>query len=424
MSSHPSTPPLAARMALGFLERLQHGQLQLQLPDGSQRLFGQRNPSGQAEAATDATDATADAVMIVSDWNAFSRILRDGDIGFAEAFMDGQWHTPHLPALLCLLAANRQALDAPLYGSWIGRLLHRLTHLLRSNTRAGARRNIAAHYDLGNEFYALWLDAGMTYSAGVFTQPDWSLSQAQDEKYRRVLEQLQLAPASRVLEIGCGWGGFAERCVGEGHHLTGLTLSQRQLDYARARLQPFAAQVDLTRVDLPKIDLQLRDYRDLGRLPDGSAERYDAVVSIEMIEAVGERWWPSYFERIASVLPGGGRAVIQAILIDDALFERYRRGSDFIQQYIFPGGMLPSLSRFTALAEAAGLQLVQRFHFAEGYARTLALWRERVLATREQILAMGFDTRFLRMWEFYLAYCEAGFRSGSTDVAQLTLERR
>ena len=407
MSPTPSTPPLAARMALGFLERLQHGQLQLQLPDGSQRLFGQSKPS-------DTADAPAEAVMAVSDWTAFSRILRDGDIGFAEAFMDGQWHTPHLPALLCLLAANRQALDAPLYGSWIGRMLHRLTHLLRSNTRAGARRNIAAHYDLGNDFYALWLDAGMTYSAGVFTQADWSLDQAQAEKYRRVLAQLPLAPASRVLEIGCGWGGFAERCVGEGHHLTGLTLSQRQLDYARARLQPHAAGVDL----------QLRDYRDLGRLADGSAERYDAVVSIEMIEAVGERWWPSYFERIASVLPGGGRAVIQAILIDDALFERYRRGSDFIQQYIFPGGMLPSLSRFTALAEAAGLQLVQRFHFAEGYARTLAIWRERVLATREQILAMGFDTRFLRMWEFYLAYCEAGFRSGSTDVAQLTLERR
>ena len=412
MSPTPSTPPLAARMALGFLERLQHGQLQLQLPDGSQRLFGQRKPSHAA-------DAPAEAVMAVSDWNAFSRILRDGDIGFAEAFMDGQWHTPHLPALLCLLAANRQALDAPLYGSWIGRMLHRLTHLLRSNTRAGARRNIAAHYDLGNDFYALWLDAGMTYSAGVFTQADWSLDQAQAEKYRRVLAQLPLTPASRVLEIGCGWGGFAERCVGEGHHLTGLTLSQRQLDYARARLQPYAAGVDL-----PRVDLQLRDYRDLGRLPDGSAERYDAVVSIEMIEAVGERWWPSYFERIASVLPSGGRAVIQAILIDDALFERYRRGSDFIQQYIFPGGMLPSLSRFTALAEAAGLQLVERFHFAEGYARTLAIWRERVLATREQILAMGFDTRFLRMWEFYLAYCEAGFRSGSTDVAQLTLERR
>ncbi len=390
----PARWPLAARLVLGQLERLNIGALQVDLPDGSSRLFG-HGPAG--------------ALMQVNEWSVFARVARDGDIGFAEAFLDGQLQTPDLAGLLTLLARNREALDTPLYGSWYGRLAHRLVHLLRSNTRAGSRRNIAAHYDLGNDFYSLWLDPGMTYSSALFAHPAMSLEDAQDAKYARILDELALAPQSHVLEIGCGWGGFASLCTSHGHQLTGVSLSQRQLDYAGKRLQ-LALLTDQAR-------LEYRDYRDI-------RGRFDAVASIEMVEAVGERWWPAYFSKIAEVLPMGGRAVVQSILIDEALFERYRRGSDFIQQYVFPGGMLPSGQRFSELAGAAGLSVARDFRFGPDYARTLALWHERFLASGDAVRALGFDERFMRLWRFYLAYCEAGFNSGSTDVAQFTLIRQ
>jgi len=396
-ASKPAIPaPLSwpARLALGALERLNQGVLHLELPDGSNRFCGQ----GERSAA-----------LHIRDWAVFDRILRGGDIGFAEAYLDGQWETPHLSGLLTLLAANRDALDAPLYGSLSGRIMHRLVHLLRANTRAGSRRNIAAHYDLGNDFYALWLDAGMTYSSAVFESKSQSLEDAQAAKYQRVLEALQPAPGSRILEIGCGWGAFAERAAGAGHHVTGVSLSRRQLEYATARIE---------RAGLAgHAHFEFRDYRDL-------RGQYDAVASIEMVEAVGERWWPAYFDRIASALVPGGRAVVQSILIDDALFDRYRHGSDFIQRYIFPGGMLPSGMRFKALAEKAGLAVVDDFRFGPDYARTLELWRERFTEKLDAVRALGFDERFLRMWHFYYAYCEAGFNSGSTDVAQFTLVRK
>jgi len=387
-------PSWAARLALGALERLDQGVLHLELPDGSSRLYGRGEHS---------------AALHIRDWAVFDRLLRGGDIGFAEAFLDGQWDTPDLSGLLALLAANRDALDAPLYGSLAGRIMHRLVHLLRANTRSGSRRNIAAHYDLGNDFYSLWLDAGMTYSSAIFSSKSQSLEDAQAAKYQRVLDALQPEPGSRILEIGCGWGAFAERAASAGHHVTGVSLSRRQLEYATSRIE---------RAGLAeRAQFEFRDYRDL-------SGQYDAVASIEMVEAVGERWWPTYFTRIAAALAPGGRAVVQSILIEDNLFDRYRRGSDFIQKYIFPGGMLPSGKRFKELAEHAGLSVVDDFRFGPDYARTLELWRESFTEKLDAVRALGFDERFLRMWHFYYAYCEAGFNSGSTDVAQFTLVKK
>jgi cyclopropane-fatty-acyl-phospholipid synthase len=382
---------MSAALVLRTLERLERGRLEVSLPGGRRHAFGE-------------ADAPA-AELEVRSLRAFARVLRGGDIGFAEGYLEGEWTTSHLPRLLTLLAANREPLEKPLYGGVLGRLLYRLLDLTRANTRGGSRRNIAAHYDLGNDFYALWLDRGMTYSSALFGgDAGRSLEDAQHAKLRRALERLAPGGDGRVLEIGCGWGSFAEVAADRGYRVTGLTLSQAQLAYARARLDGRAT-------------LVLRDYRD-------EHGRYDAVASIEMIEAVGERWWPAYFGRIAAVLPRGGRALVQAIVIDDALFARYRRGSDFIRRYVFPGGMLPSPARIAAEAGRAGLAVVEAFPFGPDYARTLSLWRHRFLARWPEARALGYDERFRRLWEFYLAYCEAGFTTGSTDVVQYVLEKQ
>jgi len=382
---------MSAALVLRTLQRLEHGRLEVALPGGERRAFG-------------ASDS-ARADLEVRSRAAFARILRAGDIGFAEGYLEGEWTTSDLPRLLTLLAANREPLERPLYGSLLGRLANRLLHLARANTRSGSRRNIAAHYDLGNDFYALWLDPSMTYSSALYAgDAARTLEGAQRAKLARVLERLELAPSARLLEIGCGWGSFAELAAANGHHVTGLTLSAEQLDHARKRLGAAAA-------------IELRDYRD-------ERGRYDAVVSIEMIEAVGERWWPAYFAKIAEVLPAGGRALVQAIVIRDELFARYRTGSDFIQKYIFPGGMLPSPARFEFEAAAAGLRVAEAHRFGPDYARTLAEWRRRFLARWGEARALGYDERFRRLWEFYLAYCEAGFATGSTDVVQYLLVKR
>jgi len=382
---------MSAALVLRTLERLERGRLEVSLPGGRRHAFGETN---------------APAVDLeVRGLGAFARVLRSGDIGFAEGYLEGEWTTSNLPRLLTLLAANREPLDKPIYGGVLGRLLHRLLDLARSNTRAGSRRNIAAHYDLGNDFYSLWLDRTMTYSSALFAgEPGRSLEDAQRAKLSRALDRLAPGGEGRILEIGCGWGSFAELAADRGYRLTGLTLSKAQLAYARARLDGRAT-------------LQLRDYRD-------EHGHYDAVVSIEMIEAVGERWWPAYFGKIAEALPRGGRALVQAIVIDDALFARYRRGSDFIRRYVFPGGMLPSPSRIAGEAARAGLEVADAFAFGKDYARTLALWRERFLARWPEARALGYEERFRRLWEFYLAYCEAGFTAGSTDVVQYVLQKR
>lgn len=394
--------PLAARSVLAMLQHLRYGRLELRLPDGSAMSFG--------------VDAhpTEHAHVQVLDWAVFSAVLRRGDIGFAEGYFLGQWSTDDLPALLCLLLANRAALERALYGSPLGTLLARLRHLLlRRNTRRGSRDNIHAHYDLGNAFYRLWLDPGMTYSAALFVEPGMSLERAQQAKLDRVLRQLHVQPGQRVLEVGCGWGGFLQTAARAGMQADGITLSTQQFDFARSRLADAALESSAR--------VHLCDYRDAARLaPPGG---FDALASIEMFEAVGEAYWPSYFRSVADLLKPGGWACIQTIVIDEALFADYRRGTDFIQRYIFPGGMLPSRTAFLEQARRAGLEVHGSHAFGADYASTLAMWRERFLAALPEVREQGFDRRFELLWDFYLAYCEAGFALGSIDVVQFTLRK-
>lgn len=394
----PTRPlPPAMRAIVPLLKQLRGGVLRIEYPEGGVGIFG---------------EGGRPLTLRMHDWRMCGAVLRAGDIGLAEAYVDGAWSCDDLPAVLALLNRNRAALERVIYGSLWGGLAYRLRHLLNRNSKSGSRRNIHAHYDIGNAFYRLWLDPSMTYSSALYSgtlhQGATTLEQAQAAKYRRILDQLALQAGERVLEIGCGWGGFAEMAAKRGAHVTGLTLSTEQLEYARERLQ--RARVD------DRCTLLLQDYRDT----HGS---YDAIASIEMFEAVGERYWPDYFACLARNLKPGGRACVQTIVIDDALFPRYRKGSDFIQQTIFPGGMLPSPSVFRRHAAAAGLRVTDAYTFGPDYARTLAEWRERFLARSADVLALGFDERFMRTWEFYLAYCEAGFGTGSIDVVQFTLER-
>jgi cyclopropane-fatty-acyl-phospholipid synthase len=336
-------------------------------------------------------------------------VLSKGDIGFAEGYISGAWHTSDLTGVLCLLANNRSALDQAIYGRWWGRVYSRLRHLLNANSLEGSRRNIASHYDLGNDFYALWLDPSMTYSSARFDGDlALSLQDAQTRKYQHMLDLLDLPDGQSLLEIGCGWGGFAEHAARTAaHQVRGITLSREQLDYAKARIQ----QARLSET----CSFAFQDYRE-------ETQQYDGIVSIEMFEAVGEAYWPAYFDTLKRSLKAGGRAVVQTILIDDALFERYRTGSDFIQQYVFPGGMLPSPSRFTEQAARAGLKVTAQERFGLDYAETLKRWRRTFHDQIDAVRNQGFDERFLRIWHFYLAYCEAGFHAGSIDVAQFRLE--
>jgi cyclopropane-fatty-acyl-phospholipid synthase len=395
----PRSAPAAARTVLRLLERLRHGTLTLQLPDGTVRQYG----SGSQPAAA----------ITLHNWNVLGAALKSGDIGFAESYMAGDWGTPQLADLLRLLIRNRQQLEEVVYGHWLSGLVYRLRHLLNRNTRANSRKNIHAHYDLGNDFYRLWLDPTMNYSAAWFEgDPAGDLSEAQHAKVRRALQLAHVQPGDRVLEIGCGWGALAEKAVSEfDARLTGVTLSTEQLAWGRERLARLGSDA------AERADLRLQDYRDINDGP------YDAVCSIEMVEAVGREYWPTYFQTVARLLKPGGRACIQSIVIDDRLFERYLKSTDFIQQYIFPGGCLPSPTEFRRQAAAAGLQVVDELAFGPDYAETLRRWRQQFLAERARILPLGFDERFMRLWEFYLAYCEAAFDEGSTDVVQFTLQK-
>ena len=385
--------PASARPLLRLLDRLDGGSLELSLPDGSCRIFAGAGPRH--------------AAMDIRDWALFDAVLARGDIGLAEAWLDGQWESPDPAALLTLLAENRDALARALYGSAWSLFGARLRHAFNANTRAGSRRNILAHYDLGNDFYRLWLDPGMSYSSALYEgDPQRPLQEAQEAKNRRILSKLQATPGQRVLEIGCGWGGFAELAARDGLAVHGITLSPSQLAYAGERM----ARAGLD----DRARFSLTDYRDL-------AGRYDHIVSVEMFEAVGERWWPAWFAAVARNLAPGGRAVAQSIVIRDDLFARYRKGTDFIQQMVFPGGMLPSISAFREQAGRAGLEVREAFAFGRDYARTLAEWAKNFEAAWPQIARLGFDERFRRLWRFYLAYCEAGFAAGSTDVVQFEL---
>ena len=403
----PRNAPAAARSTLQLLQRLRHGSLTLQLPDGSVQRFGSAaHQPGQINAH-----------MRLDNWNVCAAVLKSGDIGLAESYINGDWHTPHLTDLLRLFLHNRQDIETMVYGSWLGRLAYRVRHLLNRNSKANSRKNIHAHYDLGNDFYRLWLDETMNYSSALFEHPGQDEVSAQHAKVRRALRMAGVQPGHRVLEIGCGWGALAEKAVVEfGASVTGVTLSTEQLAFAQQRLArlgiPAAGPAAAT-----SHDLRLQDYRDI---QDGP---YDAICSIEMVEAVGREYWPTYFQAVARLLKPGGQACIQSIVIDDAYFERYLKGTDFIQQYIFPGGCLPSPSAFRAEAEKAGLAVVDSLAFGQDYARTLQGWRERFLHEQARVLQLGFDQRFLRIWEFYLAYCEAAFAERSIDVVQFTLRK-
>lgn len=391
----PSDAPAAARSVLRLLQRLRHGTLTVQLPDGRSHCFG--------------SGAAPHAALTLRSWAPCARALKSGDIGFAEGYIAGEWTTPNLADLLRVLVRNRREVEDVIYGHWWGRAAYRLRHLLNRNTRANSRRNIHAHYDLGNAFYELWLDGTMNYSSawfdGDFDQP---LAQAQHAKVRRALRMAGVQSGDRVLEIGCGWGALAEMAAVEfSAQVTGVTLSTEQLGYARARLA-WTGQT---------ADLRLQDYRDIA---DGA---FDAILSIEMVEAVGREYWPTYFATVARLLKSGGRACIQSIVIADELWPRYVGSTDFIQQYIFPGGCLPCPREFRRHAEAAGLRVVDEFAFGADYAETLRRWRERFLAERTRVQALGFDEHFIRTWEFYLAYCEAAFDEANCDVVQYTLQK-
>jgi cyclopropane-fatty-acyl-phospholipid synthase len=394
----PADAPAAARAVFRLLRNLRHGTLDVQLPDGTQARLGD---GGEPRAA----------IRLV-DWSVCASALKSGDIGFAERYLDGRWTSPDLVALLKVFIANRDAIEQVVYGSWWGSLAYRVKHLLNRNSRRGSRKNIHAHYDIGNPFYRLWLDETMNYSAALF---DGDLAQptadAQRAKVRRALRQLDLQPGQRLLEIGCGWGALAEAAAGEfGARVTGVTLSDEQLAWAQERL----ARAGLAE----RTELRLQDYRDI---PETG---FDAIASIEMFEAVGREYWGGFFATLRDKLEPGGRACLQSITIRDDLFERYAKSTDFIQQYIFPGGLLPSRSAFRAEVAKAGLELVDEFAFGADYAETLRRWRVQFLARERAVRKLGFDERFLRIWEFYLAYCEAAFATGNTDVVQFTLRRR
>lgn len=375
---------------------LAQGSMDATLPDGRTRRLGGRGPGPHAEIS-------------IRNWMPLIRVVTSGSAGFARSYFDGDWDSPDPTAITELFMLNRHTLGATDRGHPLLRRLNRALRGLQENTRAGSRRNISFHYDLGNDFYAAWLDETMTYSSAIYGDGD-DLAAAQRRKVRTLLDRLALKPGDHILEIGCGWGGLAEVAAAEyGARVTGITLSQEQLAYAEARIAA-AGLAD-------RVRFELRDYRDV-------TGQFDHVASVEMFEAVGERYWRPYMDTLYRVLKPGGRAALQVITIDEDIFEEYRLGADFIQTYIFPGGILPSEPRLRAAAESAGLRWDGADAYGADYARTLHEWRDRYdAARREGRLPAGFDDRFDKIWRFYLMYCEGGFRSGGIDVIQSTLVR-
>ena len=388
--------PRWCETVFSILERIERGSISLSLPDGQR--FETRGTLPGPHGHFDVVDPAL-----------FGRIVREGEMGFAEAYIDGWWESPDLQALLDVLLLNNDQIAHGFPGAKLVRALERFRHWLRSNTRAGSKRNIAYHYDLGNDFYRLWLDPTMTYSSGLYSAPGEDLVQAQYNKYASICDRMGLRSGDHVLEIGCGWGGFAEYAIRErGARVTGLTLSREQHDFARKRL--FEAGL------AERAEIALRDYRD----ERGS---YDGIASIEMFEAVGEKYWPTYFHTVRERLKPGGQASIQMITIADNLFDTYRRSTDFIQKFIFPGGMLGAPKVIRQHVESAGLRYAGSVEFGESYSRTLREWFTLFNARWDQIAGQGFDDRFRRMWNFYLTSCAACFAARTTDVTQITLQR-
>ncbi len=388
--------PRRHRPILAVLQRIEFGAIDAGLPDGTRLRAEGRRPGPRCR-------------IDIRHRGFLERLLGEGSLGFAEMYMDGWWTTPDLQAVMDSMMLNSDSMARRFRGAGILRLWERLRHRLNANSRTGAQRNVARHYDLGNTFYRLWLDATMTYSSAMFRSGRESLEEAQRNKYAAVCDRLALAPGERLLEIGCGWGGFAEYAIRErGARVTALTISRAQHDFARRRL--FDAGL------AERGEVLMRDYRD-------ERGTYDAVASIEMIEAVGEKYWPTYFATLHDRIRPGGTAAVQAITIADRLFPAYRRRTDFIQKHIFPGGMLPSPAALGELSRAAGLETVGAEAFGESYSRTLRAWRGRFNRRWSRIAELGFDERFRRMWDLYLASCAAGFSAGNTDVMQFAYRR-
>jgi cyclopropane-fatty-acyl-phospholipid synthase len=390
-------PRLLERLMVRWFEQIERGQLTIEFPSGHRRVFAR-------------DEARPQALLKIHNLRLILRMLFAGDLGLSEGYLKGEWETPDLAALLTVGALNLDALSDALQSGWVSKMQGRMRHAMRANTRRGSRRNIAAHYDLGNAFYKPWLDRTMTYSSALFDDFNEDLSVAQHRKYARLAEALEIQSGDQVLEIGCGWGGFAEYATREfGCKIIGLTLSTEQANYARTRV---------TNAGLgDQVEIRLQDYRDV----EG---KFDKIVSIEMFEAVGVENWPVYFDVIRRRLTPGGRAAIQTITIEDERFDAYRSTPDFIQHYIFPGGALPSPSIFTESAAKAGMAVSDNYFFGPSYAETLRRWKEGFLAAWPEIRELGFDDRFHRMWLYYLCYCEAGFDTGKIDVAQFTIEHR
>jgi cyclopropane-fatty-acyl-phospholipid synthase len=392
---------LSATTLLGLLSKLKSGHLKITLPNGDTREFGNQN------------DALKANIQIL-DWSVFKQVMSHGDIGFAESYIKGQWNTTDLKSLLEVAIHNRATLEKVIYGSWLGSIIYRAKHWLRDNTKSGSRKNIHAHYDLGNAFYSLWLDPTMSYSSAWFSESNkQSLADAQRAKIRRILESLHTKEGGHILEIGCGWGGVMEEALLSQKSITGLTLSTEQKAFADKRL----SKVQSESARSSSFEVRLQDYRDC-------KEQYDGIASVEMFEAVGEKHWPEYFQTIAACLKTSGKACIQTIVIAEELFERYRHNTDFIQQYVFPGGMLPSRTSFKICAQKAGLQVEEEFAFGSDYAKTLCIWRDNFNQKLTEVRQLGFDEAFIRLWNFYLMYCAAGFAEGNIDVIQFTLSHK
>jgi len=389
--------PRMARLALGFASRLRRGTLDVTLPDGRVVRLGGLEP-GPA------------AVMQLHNYGFASQLINRGDIGIAEAYLKGDWDTPDLTQFLYLFCVNHDLIQAMLGDKPLMRILQSVRHWFNRNTRRQAQRNILAHYDIGNAFYSAWLDPSMTYSSALYEDHTPDLTAAQNNKYRRLAEAINLQPGQKLLEIGCGWGGFAEYVAKTfGAKVVGLTISKEQRDFAQKRIKDAGLS--------DKVEIKLQDYRD-------ERDRYDRIASIEMIEAVGEAFWPRYFSQLRDRLLPGGFAGIQAITIQDSIFHSYRREVDFIQRYIFPGGMLPSPQVLKTLGDRFGVPVIRERIFGQDYAKTLAIWRNNFLAAWPNLKPLGFDDRFRRLWEYYLSYCEAGFLSGNIDVRQVVFARQ
>jgi cyclopropane-fatty-acyl-phospholipid synthase len=391
------TLPFLMRRALRLAARLHKGELHVCLPDQRHFIFKGTEDGPKAE-------------LMIHSYAFARRLALGGDIGLAESYLQGEWDSPNLTAFIQLFAVNYSVIASLLSDNPLARLWQSLRHMINRNTKSGSRRNIHAHYDLGNRFYSAWLDESMTYSSALFVPDDHDLTSAQMRKYRTLSEDIELDPSHHVLEIGCGWGGFAEFAAREiGCKVTGLTISKEQYDYATQRLQKAGLS--------DKVEIKLLDYRDETGL-------YDRIVSIEMFEAVGEEFWDRYFEVLHDRLKPGGRAGLQVITLREESFRYYKGEMDFIRRYVFPGGMLPTPSIMKNLGDSFSVPITAQRVFGLDYAKTLSLWRDRFRETWPSLQGGNFDERFRRLWEYYLSYCEAGFRSGNIDVRQLIHVRR